>query len=81
MTTISIEKNIPQTKIQGGAHRKYPFSEMVKGDSFDFGEYDRIKMQSMYGCVYYFLSKKENAKKKFVCRKTEDGRMRVWRTK
>lgn len=78
---ILVEKNIPMQKSTGGNPQKYPFDDMAVNDSFDAGEYDRKKMQSIYGSIYHFIGKKENKKKKFVCRKTEDGRMRVWREK
>lgn len=79
MTTTNkmlIEKNIPVP-----SRSIYPFENMGAGESFDAGKYDRKKMQSIYGSIYHYLGKKENKKKKFVCRKTEDGRMRVWREK
>ncbi len=81
MTTIAINKNIPLSEKLVGAHAKYPFENMEKGDSFDLGEYDRKKAQSIYGCIYHFIGKKENSKKKFTCRKTKDNRIFVWRTK
>lgn len=75
---ILVEKNIDYPKPRG-AEQKYPFAEMNAGDSFDAGDYDRKKMQSIYGSIYFFLGKKENKKKKFSIRKTKDGKMRVWR--
>lgn len=77
MTTakILIEKNIP---IEKDPTRKYPFSTMEIGDSFDAGEYSTEKANSVYGSVYNYKRTAGNDYKKFVVRK-KDGRVRVWR--
>lgn len=79
-TSFKIEKNVPEMDSLKGGLRKYPFNDMEKGDSFDAGEYDRKKMQSIYGSIYFYIKQKGNSKKKFSCRKTENGTMRIWRT-
>jgi len=80
-TKIKVQKNIPITKKLGGQPAKYPFGSMEVGDCFDAGTYERKRMQSIYGSVYFYMGKKENKKKKFSCRKTADNRMKVWRVK
>lgn len=74
---ILIEKNIKEPE---GRITKYPFTEMEKGDSFDAGEYSTNKAKSIWGSIYHFMAKKENKKKKFSCRKTVEGTIRIWRT-
>ncbi len=78
--TIIIEKNIPVQQSKGGAKQIYPFDQMKKGESFEVGEYERKKVQSIYGSIYHYIKKEGNTKKKFVCRKTDNGKIRVWRT-
>lgn len=64
--------------------RKYPFGSMDVGDSFDAGEYTQKAQMSMSGAVAKWIDKNDIAfdeEWKFETRKTEDSRLRIWRTK
>lgn len=74
---IKIQKNVPIEKF---SRFIYPFAELEIGDSFDAGEYERIKSNTIYGSITRFTKYSENAHKKFVCKKTSDNRIKVWRT-
>jgi hypothetical protein len=75
---FKIEKNIPIPKADRGPgpgrNEKYPWSEMVPGDSFFVPE---TKVSRIYGAAWK-ASKRHNVK--FVVRKVGDG-VRVWREK
>lgn len=77
-TNILIEKGI---KVPSSKRSKYPFSEMKKGDSIDLGEYTSEKSRSVWGSICFFKKQKRNGSKQFSCRKTDEGRIRIWRTK
>lgn len=79
MPKILIEKNIA---IEEGSPSKtiYPWADMKVGDSFSAGNYTRARACSIYGSISYFKGKKKsNKSKRFSIRKTEDGKIRVWR--
>lgn len=70
-----IEKNVPLPK-----RRKYPFPEMVAGDSFfvpaSVKEVDKIRRRvSVVANGHH-----KNSRKRFTLRKVEGG-IRVWRVK
>ena len=70
---IKIEKNIPISKMKaGGRHPKYPFADMVVGDSFEVGG----KSTRQFAGSVNSASKRCGFK--FVTRTTESG-VRVWR--
>lgn len=76
MAEIVIEKKVKLPK-----RSKYPFGEMKVGDSFEAGDYSTAKARSLTGSICYFKGlTKENSNKVFSARKTEDGKLRVWRT-
>lgn len=76
MAEIVIEKKVKLPK-----RSKYPFGEMKVGDSFELGEYSTTKARSITGSIAYFKGlTKENCKMVFSARKTEDNKLRVWRT-
>lgn len=74
-----IEKNIPvppRAKFRKG---RYPFREMEVGDSFTFNlEYSRENM-SLASNAGRSWGKTQTPVKKFIVRKTEDNRIRIWR--
>lgn len=74
---ITIEKKI---KLPERRESKYPFAEMEKGDSIEIGEYTVDRAKSIWGSICNFKKKEKNKNKVFSCRKTTDGKLRVWRT-
>ena len=83
MKTIKIEKDIPVPKkwaARKNPRRKYPFLEMEVGDSFIAEDYDRRRLQSLSQYSNFVGLKSMNGAK-FICRKTENNKIRVWRIK
>lgn len=73
--SLMIEKNIPLPSRDTGIgerRRKYPFNEMVSGDSFLV---NGARVESIRSAMYAY-GKKHG--KKFSMRKTDDG-YRIWR--
>ena len=73
-----IEKNIPITKNGAGKPCKYPFSKMEVNDSLIFGEYTKHNMSLAANAPRNWAAK-ANPTWKFVTRKTEDNKIRIWR--
>ena len=72
---IKIEKNIP-VPARG---YKYPIRDMEIGDSFLLdNEYSRKNMQSIVGYISQFR-KKNNLEAKFMARKVDENKIRIWR--
>ena len=79
-----IEKGIPLTVTKACYRKKqdsYPFKIMEVGDSFVFGEYSRERMQAISTAGRVWKNKTGKPNRMFSCRKTDDGMIRVWRTK
>lgn len=75
---FEIEKGIPipqQQKI------KYPFSEMEIGDSFLVNKPYTIKLQTAISCAARSFCNRKRLDRKFSVRKTDDNKLRIWRTK
>jgi hypothetical protein len=71
-----IEKGIESPKVKNA---KYPFSKMEVGDSVVMAEiYTRALAQK-----YFTAAKNYGTRwnKKFSAKKTEDGKLRIWRIK
>jgi hypothetical protein len=74
---FKIEKNIPAPEgAKPGRPLLYPLDKMDIGDSFIAGEYTRKGMNAMCNIVNGY---KRRHALKFVCGKTDDGLIRVWR--
>jgi hypothetical protein len=81
MSKIIIDKDIPiprKNLARKNPARKYPFLEMKVGDSFIACDYDRAKAQSLTQYSNLTGVKFMNGAK-FICRKTEDNKIRIWR--
>ena len=72
---ITVEKGIPLLNPTRLCKTSYPFEVMEKGDSFIAGAYDRNLLHKVSAQNNY--SHKLN--RKFACRKTPEGYLRVWR--
>ncbi len=78
-----IEKNVPiVTKVNNLARPKYPFEEMVVGDSFKVSRFGKAKRKiaSRLGSAARDFVAKNHPDWKFSVRQVEDG-VRVWRVK
>lgn len=67
---FQIDKNVPPPSQRG----KYPFAQMVPGDSF---EMDASRRSTVIGAANYYATK--NPGVRFVVRKTGPGKCRCWR--
>lgn len=80
-----IEKNIPisGTYRSTGPSFKYPFSEMVAGDSFEIktGKEDPKLMVSRVSSACSSYVKRSNNAAKFTVRRQPHNTIRVWRVK
>lgn len=78
---MKIDKKIPLPETKTGRKRKWPWFDMVVGDSFlMYEEYDVKKLQRASAQAIVFSNKNKKGKWKFSVRKTEEG-IRVWRIK
>lgn len=74
---FKIEKNIPVPEKRGpGRSLLYPLDKMDIGDSFIAGEYTRKGMAKTWSILNGY---RRRHALKFVCQKTDDGFIRVWR--
>ena len=71
---IVIEKNVPMPKRGLDADTKYPFAEMVDGDSF-FVPCEKEKTESVRASVFS-CAKYSNVNK--ITTRAVDGGIRVW---
>lgn len=69
---IEIEKGIPVPKEIYGRRRKYPWREMSIGDSFVV----ELRRSSVH-CAISGANRRTGMR--FIARKTDDGRYRIWR--
>lgn len=80
-----IEKNIPITGMYRsvGPSFKYPFSEMMAGDSFEIraGKDDPRKMVSRVSSACTSFVKRTNSSARFTVRRQPNNGIRVWRIK
>ena len=80
-----LEKNIPISGVykSTGPHFRYPFSEMLAGDSFEIkaSKEDPRKMVSRISSACSSYVKRANKAAKFVVRRQPNNGIRVWRTK
>lgn len=80
-----IEKNIPITGMYRsvGPNFKYPFSEMLTGDSFEIkaGKEDPRKMVSRVSSACTSFVKRTNSSARFTVRRQPNDGIRVWRVK
>ena len=73
---IEIDKGIPITmKRNGRRPREYPFDELMVGDSFKI-----VGMQHSSSITASIVLAKNRTGFQFTCR-SENGGLRVWRTK
>lgn len=80
-----IEKNIPVTGMyrSTGPSFKYPFSEMMAGDSFEIkmGKEDPKLMVSRVSSACSSFVKRTNSSARFTVRRQPNNGIRVWRIK
>jgi hypothetical protein len=79
-----IQKDVPLSGFRSsGASLRYPFSEMLAGDSFEMkatkNEIRRAVSRASSACASYV--KKNNKSAKFTVRRTGPETLRVWRVK
>ena len=80
-----LQKNIPVTASLRsiGPHLRYPFAEMMPGESFEFkvnkNEIRRAVSRTSSACSSYV--RRNNKASKFTVRRTSDTAIRVWRIK
>jgi len=80
-----IQKSIPVsgTYRSLGAHLRYPFSEMMPGESFELkvNKNDSRKRVANLSSACASYVKRNNKAAKFTVRRTTDTTIRVWRIK
>lgn len=80
-----IEKNIPITGMyrSTGPQLKYPFAEMIAGDSFEIKatKEDPRKLVSRISSACTSYVKRANLSAKFTVRRQANNNIRVWRIK
>lgn len=80
-----IEKNIPVIGMyrSTGPNFKYPFSEMLAGDSFEIkaNKEDPRKMVSRVSSACSSFVKRTNSSAKFTVRRQVNNHIRIWRIK
>lgn len=80
-----IEKNIPVSGMyrSTGPHFKYPFAEMVAGDSFEIKatKEDPRKLVSRISSACTSYVKRANTAARFTVRRQMNNNIRVWRIK
>ena len=73
---FKMEENVPIPKAHADKKHRYPFKSMKVNDSFIIGEYSRTNMNTFSAYIHYYTKKYGM---KFIQRKTEDNKIRVWR--
>ena len=77
-----VEKGIEIPKRSSGTQSKYPWRQMKKGDSFVYGEYTRENMRRIAASARSWKLKSGDCTDwEFICRKTKDNEVRIWRIK
>lgn len=74
-------KILVEKKIKMPAGSKYPFDSMKVGDSFELGEYSVKASNKVLASAWAYRKRDGNGEKMFSALKTDDGKLRVWRTK
>ena len=74
---ITIDKGIPVPDRKPGQRNKYPFRDMMKGDSFLFPK--DVKKQTVWASVSW-ANKKYGPIMQWIVTEVDDG-MRCWRVK